>query len=65
MRSDQFRQGRRNGVKGCVEWLHAEAARMNDPHARAVLNSAALHMGTELKQRDSAARTIVVNATYA
>lgn len=33
------------GVKAAIQWLHEEAARMNDPHARAILNSAAFHLG--------------------
>jgi len=50
MRSPQFQQGRRNGVKACVEWLHAEAERMHDPHAKAILNTAALGLGVEMKR---------------
>jgi len=48
-RSPQYEDGRRNGIKACVEWLHAEAKMMNDPHARAVLNDAAFHMGVLFK----------------
>jgi hypothetical protein len=48
-RSTQFEDGRRNGVKACVEWLHREADRMNDPHARLVLNNAANGVGSDLK----------------
>lgn len=33
------------GIRAAVTWLHEEATRMNDPHARAVLNSAAFHLG--------------------
>jgi hypothetical protein len=35
------------GVRACVARLHALALEMNDPHARAVLNSAALTLGTD------------------
>lgn len=35
----------KQGVRACITWLHEEAAKMNDPHARAVLNSAAFHLG--------------------
>lgn len=49
-RSEQWQQGKRNGVKACVEWLHGEAERMNDPRARAILNTAALGLGVELKR---------------
>lgn len=49
MRSPQYEQGRRNAVKACVEWLHAEADSMNDPKARAILNTAALGIGVAFK----------------
>lgn len=49
MRSADFESGRRNGGKACVAWLHAEAAKMADPHAVSVLNNAAFHMGTQFK----------------
>src|SRR5690606_38110786 len=38
-RSAQYRDGYRRASKDCVEWLHDEAKRMNDPHAMRVLNS--------------------------
>lgn len=49
MRSEPFVQGRRNGIKACVSYLHALADTMNDPHARSILNAAAFGMGVELK----------------
>lgn len=49
---DRVEAVRRNTVKKCIAWLHAEAARMNDPHARSVLNNAAFHMGVQFKVRD-------------
>jgi hypothetical protein len=52
-RHEQWQQGRRNGIKACVEWLHAEAETMNDPKARAILNTAALSMGTSFKRAPS------------
>jgi hypothetical protein len=54
MRSDQFIQGKRHGVKWAITWLHQLAAEMNDPHAQAILNSAALGMGVEAKRADAA-----------
>lgn len=36
------------GVRRAITWLHEEAKRMNDPHARSVLNDAAFHLGTQL-----------------
>lgn len=50
MRCDQFNQGRRNGIKWAVTWLHKLSAEMNDPHAKQVLNMAAFNMGHEAKQ---------------
>lgn len=49
-RSEQFTQGRRNGVKWAIEWLHKRATEMNDDHAKAVLNSAATNMGWECER---------------
>lgn len=37
----------RRGVRAAITWLHAEALKMNDPHARAVLNNAAFHLGVD------------------
>lgn len=36
------------GVRWAIAWLHKRALDMNDPHARAILNTAAYHMGNEL-----------------
>lgn len=33
------------GILFAVQWLHERAASMNDPHAKAILNSAAFHLG--------------------
>lgn len=44
-RTPQFRDGARWAVRRCIAWLHAQAGGMNDPHARALLNSAAFGMG--------------------
>jgi hypothetical protein len=33
------------GVRAAITWLHVEAQRMSDPHARSVLNNAAFHLG--------------------
>lgn len=33
------------GIRACVTRLHAMAAGMNDPHAKAILNTAALELG--------------------
>lgn len=52
MRSDDYEAGRRNAVKACVAWLHAEAKSMADPHACMVLNNAAFHMGVQFKKQN-------------
>ena len=41
MKIDEYRRGYRDGVGFAVKWLYAEARRMNDPNAKAVLNLAA------------------------
>jgi hypothetical protein len=37
------------GVRYSITWLHDRARSMNDPHAVAVLNSAAFNLGVDLK----------------
>lgn len=49
-RSSQYEQGRRNGIKWAVEWLYKRAEKMNDPHARLVLNCTADLMGNDAKR---------------
>ena len=49
--SDQWRQGRRHGVKFCVSWLRDRAFQMFDPKARAILYSASFNLGIAAKQR--------------
>lgn len=36
-----------NTIRACIAWLHAQAASMNDPKAKAVLNSAAFSLGVD------------------
>lgn len=45
MRSPDWNAGRRNGIKWAVAWLHRRAMEMNDPSAKAALDTAASHMG--------------------
>lgn len=42
----EYKRGTRDGVRWAVHWLHERAQTMNDPHAKAVLNSAAFGLGT-------------------
>lgn len=48
-RPPQYLQGRREALKWAVTWLYAHAESMNDPHARAILNSAAYGMGQDVR----------------
>lgn len=48
-RCEQWHQGRRNGIKWAVEWLHRRAKQMNDHQAEAILNTAAWNMGVDGK----------------
>jgi len=49
MRDQQYIDGRRNGIKACIAWLHKRADEMNDPHARSILNTAARNLGVDMK----------------
>ena len=42
---DPYATGFRDGYRAAITVLHAWAKTMNDPHAEAVLNSAAFHLG--------------------
>lgn len=50
--SPEWQDGRRNGIKWAIVWLHEHANEMNDQHAKAILNTAAFHMGVEAKATD-------------
>ena len=52
-RSPAHTQGYRHGMRTAIAWLHAEAARMNDPHARNILNSAAFSLGSIYLRKSS------------
>lgn len=43
---DPYKRGVRDGIQFAVTWLHRRATEeMNDPKARAILNSAATNLG--------------------
>ena len=42
--------GYRNAARRAVELVHEEAAKMNDPHARQLLNGMAFSLGVEMKR---------------
>lgn len=45
-----YKRGYRAGLRFAVTWLHARAAEMNDPHAVAILNSAATNLGWDIER---------------
>ena len=49
MRHPAWHEGRRNGIKWAVAWLHRRGGQMNDPHAKAILDVAAHDMGIDGK----------------
>lgn len=48
-RSDR-KFGQRDGIRYAITWLHNRANEMNDPHARAIINSAAFSLGNEIRE---------------
>jgi hypothetical protein len=49
-RNDEYLKGEREGIRKAIEWLHQRAKLMNDPKAAGVLNTAAFHLGLDLKR---------------
>lgn len=47
---DPYKRGHRDGIRWAITWLHERGKEMNDPHAKAVLDSAAFNMGNEGKR---------------
>lgn len=52
-----YDRGWHDGIRCAVTWLHNRAAEMNDPHARALYNSAAFHLGSDASPRMPRKRT--------
>lgn len=48
MRANEYGRGYHDGLREAITWLHARAREMNDPHAKAILNTAAFHLGVEV-----------------
>jgi len=46
----QYIDGKREGTKLVIAWLHARADRMNDPRAKNILNSAAFNLGIDARR---------------
>ena len=51
MKANEYRRGYHDGLREAIAWLHARAEAMNDPHAKAVLNTAAFHLGVETAEK--------------
>ena len=47
MKISEYERGHRDATRAAITWLHAEALRMNDPHAEKILNGAAFSLGVE------------------
>lgn len=58
---DTFKRGRRAGIRASIRWLHVRADSMADPHAQAVLNSAAFSLGVDRVQAHHASDCAVHN----
>lgn len=52
-RVPEYFRGYRDGIKWAIDFVQAEAERMNDPHARQVLNSMAFTLGASTKRREA------------
>ena len=50
MNAGERANGFRDGMRYAVTWLHQRANEMNDPWAKAVLNTAAFNLGVEGRQ---------------
>lgn len=51
MKANEYRCGYHDGLREAITWLHARAEAMSDPHAKAVLNTAAFHLGVETAEK--------------
>ena len=49
MKITEYARGHQDSTREIIAWLHAEALRMNDPHARSILNGAAFSIGVANK----------------
>lgn len=47
----EYDRGFNDARKAAVTWLHEYAKRMNDGHARSVINMAADHLGSSVRPR--------------
>lgn len=48
MKISEYQRGYQDAARQMITWLHEEAARMNDPHARRLLDAAAFTLGVRV-----------------
>ena len=53
MKISEDQRGYQDAAREMITWLHEEAARMNDPHARRLLNSAAFALGVRINDEEN------------
>jgi hypothetical protein len=50
MKISEYQRGYQDAAREMITWLHEEAARMNDPHARRLLDGAAFSLGIKVNR---------------
>jgi hypothetical protein len=53
MKISEYQRGYQDAAREMITWLHEEAARMNDPHARHLLNGAAFALGVRINKEEN------------
>lgn len=53
MKISEYQRGHQDAAREMFTWLHEEAARMNYPHARRLLNSAAFALGVRINDEEN------------
>jgi hypothetical protein len=48
MKISEYQRGYQDAARKMITWLHEEAASMNDPHARRLLDDAAFAIGVRV-----------------
>lgn len=48
MKVSEYQRGYQDAARQMITWLHEEAATMNDPHARRLLDGAAFTLGVRI-----------------
>ena len=56
MKITEYERGHQDATREIIAWLHAEALRMNYPHARGILNGAAKGIGAIYATKAAKAR---------